>query len=334
MAIVDWEGFDRETSIGFNQFSSANGWSVSSDGQGFSSYGRYASSANGTMERASWFPLMNDGFFQSHCYFDYLPNNQGLHIVATKNGAEQITVRLMPASQLVEIWRNNVVVQSSSFKYPVSIWFFIQIRFNCLVSGGSVEVRINGQTAVTFTGNAAQTGSDGWNGWKLWYIATPTARVDNILVYSATGDSPASWTPETRIWEDLPNGAGATTGWTASAGSNYQCVDEQPSNGDTDYVSASSAGLTDTYAFPSPVPAGAIVYAVGARVNARKDDAGLNEIDLVLRSGGTNYASGVPRPLSTSYARYSALWNLDPATSAAWTVANANAAQAGIRRTS
>jgi hypothetical protein len=46
-----------------------------------------------------------------------------------------------------------------------------------------------------------------------------------------------------------PNGAGATA-WTASAGSNYDCVNETTPD-DADYVYATAAGLLDSYEVPT-----------------------------------------------------------------------------------
>jgi hypothetical protein len=234
----------------------------------------------------------------------------------------------------VQIWRGGGMVAQNSEPWPLGGWFFAQIRFNCLLSGGLVEVWINGRQVLTYSGNTAASGSNGWNGWRVFASSGPEMRIDNVLVYSTTGDAPNSRTPETRIYETLPTGAGGATQWTPSAGSNWQCVDEQPSNGDTDYVSAASSPLTDTYSCPGAAAAGSIIYAVGVHCTARKDDAGTNELDGVLRSAGTDYAAGAPASITTTYARYRWLWNTDPATGTAWTVTGANAAQPGIRRTS
>lgn len=159
-------------------------------------------------------------------------------------------------------------------------------------------------------------------------------RVDNIVVYSATGNPPNTWTPETRILETLPTGAGGETGWTPNgAASNYQCVDEQPSDDDTTYVSAASAGLRDAYSVPASAPAGSIIYAVGVHATAREADAGPSELDTFLRIADSNYDAGAPAALTASYTRYRHIWDLNPATAAAWLLADADAAQPGIRRT-
>ena len=331
MAIIDYEGFDRENA-NLNLYSS-NNWSISADNQGYQSYGRYASTTNGTMQRASAYAAMQEGYWQSHVWFDSVPNNQGLYIRATLAGLEQVSVRFAPTSQKIEVWRGSNKLGESASTYPVGVWFFCQIRYVVTTTLGSVEVWINGKSVLAVTGNTANTGSPNWDGWLLYYVGTPICRVDNIVVYSTTGDSPTSRTPETRIWDTLPTGAGATTQWSPSAGANWQCVDEQPSNGDSDYVLAASSGLTDTYSTPAAAEAGSIIYAVAIHATMRKDDAGTNEVDGVIRSGGNNYAHGSPAGVNSSYGRHRWIWHSDPATGVSWTVAAANSAQPGVRRT-
>ena len=332
MAIVDYEGFDRENA-NLNIFST-NQWSISADGQGYQSYGRYAFSTDGTMQRASAFASMAEGYWQAHIWFDFALNINGLNIRATSAGFEQVSVRFAPNSQKIEVWRGFNKLGESASTYPVGVWFFCQIRYVISTIGGAVEVWINGKSVLSISGNTANTGTPNWDGWQLAYVATPTCRIDNIVVYSTTGDPPTTRTPETRIWDTLPTGAGATTQWSPSAGANWQCVDEQPSNGDTDYVSAASSGLTDTYSTPAEAEAGSIIYAVAVHATMRKDDAGTNEVEGVIRSGGNNYVYGTPTGVNSSYGRHRWIWHSDPATGNQWTVAAANSAQPGIRRTS
>ena len=330
MAIVDYEGFDRETA-NLNIFG-VNEWLISADGQGYQSYGRYAYTGGGIMSRPSRFLPMEEGYWQAHLRFETVPKNIGLNIQATRGNVEQVNVRFA-ISQKIELWRGNTQLAESASAYPIAVWFFCQIRYLITPSGGVVEVWINGQLVLSFAGNTAYTGSPNWDGWQLDYSITSQCRVDNIVVYSTTGDPPTARTPETRIWDTLPTGAGATTQWSPSAGANWQCVDEQPSNGDSDYVSAASSGLTDTYSTPAAAEAGSIIYAVAVHATMRKDDAGTNEVDGVIRSGGNNYVHGSPAGINSSYGRHRWIWHRDPATGNQWTVAAANSAQPGIRRT-
>lgn len=332
MAIVDWEGFDRETS-NLDIFTFTN-FGISGDGQGTFGYGRFAGTTNGAIVRDSWFAPILDGFINCHCWLSGGTNNIGVNINAKLGGANQFTVRLVGGT--VRMFRGSTQVASAFVAIPVNVWFFLQIRFRIEPSGtGYCEARLNGKTILTFSGNTADTGAANWNGWSINYTDSPDFRVDNILVYDTSTPAPSTWTPDTRIWETLPNAAGGTTEWTpVGAAANWQCVDEQPANGDTDYVRADTAPLTDTYSCPSEATVGSIIYAVGVHSTLRKDDAGVNEVDGVIRVGSINYARGAPAPLASgAYGRQRWLWHQNPATAAAWTVSEANSAQPGVRRT-
>lgn len=318
MAIVDWEGFDRETAnVGI--FHSSG--SVSNNGDGAFGYGRRA---GGVFSRITAFAPVDDIFVNLHWY------NIGGHNLWKLAKGTNIVGRFYANGAVFSYALGNVgttVVQANYFA-PAEKWYFLQMRLKPHPTNGYVEMRINGVPLFTFSGNTTGTGDTSIDGWEISSYYT-----DNLLLYSPYGDPPITWTPETRIWDELPNGAGGTTEWTPSSGTNWQCNDEQPSNGDADYVSATTAPLTDTYAAPGPASPGSLIYAVGVHCTARKDDAGTNELDGVLRVGSTNYARGAPAPITASYARYRWLWHQNPATAAAWTVSEANACQPGVRRT-
>jgi hypothetical protein len=333
MALLDWESFARETA-NLGMFTTLTG-DISADGAGPYNYGRYFTrntSQASEVSRLNAWSASQTVFIQWH-YFIVFPNTQGrIHLY--DGSTSQIYVEI-PATNVPVIKRGDgTVLATSSIPLRTGVWEFLQFRVTIANSGGTAELRINGKVAATFTGDTQNTANASCNGWM--YREDPSGnarRIANIVVYSDAGNAPNNWTPETRIWDTLPTGAGGTTQWTPSAGANWQCVDEQPSNGDTDYVSAASAPLTDTYSCPAEATAGSIIYAVAVHATARKDDAGTNEVDGVLRSAGADYANGAPAGLTASYARYRWLWETDPATGVAWTVAGANAAQPGIRRT-
>jgi hypothetical protein len=335
MALLDWEGFDRETA-NLGIFSTFSG-DISSDNSGAFSYGRYfyrASAQASSAGRYNSFANAATAFIQCHIYFSAAFQNY-VQLWLMDGSTNQIGFRVGSDGKPQIVRGDGTVLASAANSVALNTWHFFQFKATVADAGGTAELRLNGQTIATYTGDTKNTANAYVNGWKAEATTSGLAAwFDNIVVYSDTGNAPNTWTPETRIYEDLPNGAGATTEWTASAGANWQCVDEQPSNGDTDYVSAASSPLTDVYAFPaSTVPAGSIVYAVAVHATARKDDAGTNNLDLILRSGATNYASGTSDGLTSSYVRYRRMWDNDPATGTSWTVSGANAASAGIRRT-
>lgn len=326
MAILDWEGFDRETAnLGmFNEYST----NPTNDGTGAFNYGR---AKGDTCARYTAFPSTQTLFIQFHFY--YAVSNMNASVGLLDGNTWQIYFYI--ANDHIPTIRhgNGTTLASGTQAIAIGTWHFVQLKVTIANSGGTAELRINGKSIASYTGDTQNTANASANGWKINTSSGNWVLVDNLLIYDTVGDAPTTWTPETRILETLPNGAGFTTEWTPSAGSNWQCVDEQPSNGDTDYVSAATAPLSDLYAVPASAIAGGIIYGLAVHATVRKDDAGASEVDGLIRSGGTTYAKGSPFVVTSNYVRARWLWSLDPATAAAWTVAGANAAQPGIRRT-
>lgn len=331
MALIDFEGFDRETDIALsNWWQGYAGSSFGADGSGYLGYGRYCQ-PNDFTRTFRTMPATGGPIWINAHVFQPLPPGPGDIIHWQLSGTSQCAVRLQ-TDMRVSFMRDFVTLATTPLPVmALNAWYFLQLRSTISNSVGTMELWINGQLVLSFTGNNSNTGAASCDQWAI--RATNGTRFDNILVYNETGAAPNARTPETRIYTELPNANGSAVGWTPSAGANYQCVDEQPNDGDTSYNSAGSAPLSDLYAYPSTVPTGAIVYAVAAEYDVRKDDGGTNEVDPLVRSGGTTYARGEVRALTTSYQRFKSFWETDPATGSAWTPANANAAEIGIRRT-
>lgn len=331
MAILDLEHFGRETNLLLSGWWAYSSGSISADGAGPFDYGRYIQNPDG---QGRSIPATSVLWFQAHIYVGSTPN--GVTMIRLEDslaGTQQITFTVL-ADGRMEVRRGTgtTLAASDPGVFSLNTWHFIQIRALIANSGGNVQVWLNGRKHIDVTGDTQNTANAHVNYWALGWGGGPQARYANILIYDESGAAPNARTPETRIYADLPNAAGGSSGWTPSAGSNYQCVDEQPNDGDSTYVSAAAAGLDDAYACPASVPGGSTVYAVGVEFDARKDDAGTNDIDGLVRSGGANYPSGSTSPLTTTYQRFRRIWATDPATGAAWTVSGANAAQPGVRR--
>ena len=128
-------------------------------------------------------------------------------------------------------------------------------------------------------------------------------------------------------------GAGTTTQWTPSAGSNYQNIDETAPNGDTDYNSNTVVNDLDTFPFQD-ISTTATVHAVVSLIYAKKTDAGTSKIVSMVRSGGVNYASATEHaPSLDAYEYAPTVYMTNPDTGVAWTAAGVNAAEFGYKRT-
>lgn len=328
MALLDFEHFNRETNLSLSNWLSwsGGGSAVSADGLGPFSYGRFCT---GGIGRFSAFSLTTEIIANFHFFYTGLPGTNAQIWAFKQATSDQAGLQVSPTGTIrITRGASTLVAETTGFTLSINAWHFVQIRMN-LQTSGSYELRVNGKTIISGSGNLQALGSAGADGW----IFPSGYRIANLIVYSTVGANPNTFTPETRIYADLANADGSVSGWTRSGGSaNFDRINEQPNNGDTSYNSAGSAVLDDLYAFASSIPGGSTVYGVANEIVARKDDAGVNDVQCLIRSGGTTYADGVSKALSTSYQRFRNVWTTDPATGLAWTVTNANAAQAGIRR--
>ena len=328
MALIDFEGFDKETNLALSNWWTGGVGSGSVQPTGAFNYGRYI---NGPYGNFRTIPLQSVLWMNVHVKLTIAPNGDIAFVFG--NGASiNVWISWNASLKLICSINGGATQTTNGAVIALGAWYFVQIRLYIHPTVGTVQVYIQGTLVYTFTGNTDRTSTGGVDRWSL-FSGGPFL-YDNIILYNETGAAPNAKTPETRIFAELPTGAGATTAWTPSAGANWQNVDEEPNDGDTTYNSAAAAGLDDLYAFPaSQVPAATTIYAVASEIVARKDDAGLNNIDTLIKSGATTYANGDTFGLTSTFQRFRSIMTTDPATGAAWTVSAANAAQLGIRRT-
>lgn len=332
MAILDYEGFGEETNLLLsNWFNDPRNYIVSGDGGGPYGIGRYYQNSTFEMGRNNWFPNTSELWF--NCHVKMLQYN--VLIVGLRDNTTNQVHLFIDASGRLQIRRGDGTILGTSTKVLAqNAWWFVQWRVLIANSGGTAEIWVENEQWLSVSGVDTQnSGAAQANGWMVGGATGASLNLSNVVIYSTAGNAPTSRTPETICYSDLPTGAGATTNWTPSAGANWQTQDEAPNDGDTTYNSAATA-IDDLYAYPaSPVPASSIVYAVCCEADVRKDDAGTNTVDLLCRGGTTTAPSGTTYNLSNTWTRIRRIFDSDPSTAGAWTVANANASQVGIRRT-
>lgn len=120
-------------------------------------------------------------------------------------------------------------------------------------------------------------------------------------------------------------GAGADTAWTGT----YTEIDEAVYS-DADFVNSPTADQVELFAQSTTVPTGYVVQAVVVTARAKKGSSGPANLQLAVRSNGTNYFSS-SQALDEGYGAHFNVWETDPATSADWTTSAANAIQFGVK---
>lgn len=202
------------------------------------------------------------------------------------------------------------------------------------ISAGSCVVRVNGLTWITVT-----TGED------LKSTANATANIirvgsslnlgncdiDDVYICDGTGSANNGLLGDVMVSVLRPSGAGNSTGWTPSAGSNYQNVDETTSDGDTTYNSTATPGAVDLYALDDLAANPGAIKGLQWNAMIRKDDASSYVLNRVIRTGGVDYTGSTSIAPNTTYVNYHEIFDVNPGTSAAWTKSEVDALQAGVK---
>lgn len=263
-----------------------------------------------------------------HVNFTGLPGSDTAFLTLRDGATSHVDLRITAAGAIRATRNGTSLGISSSGIISTGTWYWLCAKFTIDDSAGVVEVHLNNSSVLSLTSQDTRNGANA--SANNFQVTTPAAgaQVDNLVVLNTAGSSLNDIpTEEWRISTQTATGAGNSTQWTPSAGSNYQNVDDATSiDSDSTYNSSSTAGHTDLFAignFDSGV-----VRAVQTCITARKDDGGTREIREKCRSGSTNY-SGATQAISSSYLTYRELREVDPATAAAWTLSNLDAAEFG-----
>lgn len=324
MAFVLMDGFDHYTKTQ----AAAKGWSQNfNDAMIAGRFGFQAANITAGNGRTHALPSTYSTVI---CGFAIYPS-------VTTSGANKRFYRIMAGSTntcqiaftntgiITVLNSSDTTIATGSTALLATTWYYIEVKLVVNGASGTVEVHVNGATEIaSTTGNFGSTNVDTikvGDDFNCYY--------DDLYAVDTTGTNNNSFLGDFRVYPLYPTGAGASTQWAPTgAGSNYACVNETTPDDDTTYVSDSTVGHIDTYAFGS-ISTSASVFGTQTNMYARKDDAGTRQVAMVTRQGGSNTVYGT-KTMASTYAFYSDLHDFDT-TGSAWTPTNINGDQYGIK---
>lgn len=212
-------------------------------------------------------------------------------------------------------------VYSPPGSVPMNTWHHLDLKiFQSTSSASSIEWSLNGApiTDTRSDGDVLavyqylQFGRDHFR-WSIgWYI-------DNLYVLDTTGTVNNDILGPIRVDDLYPNGIGNSSAMTTSDGIsyNFEMVDENPPNDDTDYVYSDTAGTLDTYLTNDSAGPSEVIAGVIANVVSKKTDAGAKFVRPVARISSVDY-NGDSSALAESYGLATHVWDESPATATTW----------------
>jgi hypothetical protein len=250
-------------------------------------------------------------------------------------GTQHVDIRMDGMGRLVATRGDGAQIGSPSANaLTVGVYYSLGVR--CVIddASGIIEARINGSSTGWLNMSSVDTRNGGnptannfdWcigsAGGDLYYDDT----LINDAVSSGTGDL-VSFPGDVRVECLYPTGAGSSTDFTPSTGSNWQNVDDPQTDGDSTYNESATVGHRDMFQMGNLVTGTGTVLGLQACAIARKTDSNTRTIALSVRLGTTNYNSPA-FSVSNTYSGFTYMWTLDP-TNNQWTIANVNAAEGG-----
>lgn len=245
-------------------------------------------------------------------------------------GTTQVELRLTAANALT-FTRNGTVLATTaaSFIAPAT-WHYYEIATTINNTTGTYTVYMDGVAIMTGSGANTRNTANSFADRVAFPSFIANVVLDDVYMNDGTGSSPDNsvW-GEISIMTQYPTGAGATTDWTPSTGANWAAVDEAPPS-TADYVSSSTPNQIDTYGV------GVLPVAVGTvrgrqiMLYAEKDDGGVRQIAPVVRHSGSNNV-GTTVTMAASYTFYAQRYATNPGTGVAWTLADCNVDEIGVK---
>ncbi len=252
-------------------------------------------------------------------------------ILSDENGIHQVQLHL-DSDYSIKAYDGAHSVLGSSAAGVISsntlMWQYIEVKVVISATVGEVIVRVNEEIVLNLTTQDTKYGTDyiGKLEWRAFYNNIDTY-MDDIYV------DDSQFHGNCHVKTFLPDSDETHTDFIRSAGSNdYECVDENPPNNDTDYIKSSTVGDKSTFG----ITTGALGTVKGIQISqlVRSDNAGVRKIKPLIRSNSTDYqGTETEVPYQAIYISRMECWDTDPDDSAAWTQTKLEAAEFGLEIT-
>lgn len=231
-------------------------------------------------------------------------------------------------------------IATANYSLKADRWYVIEAQVKVDNSAGTVVVKVNNSTVLSYTGDTAAGATTAiavvhfgcYNpaaGYGVDY-----AWLDDIAVNDTTGSYQTTWPGLGGVYLLRPDGDGATTTWDCSTGTvHYTLVDDVPAN-TTDWVQAVSSGEIDLYDLEAAPTYVNTINLVEVLYQAAVTESGYNTIMDVVRQGTVNYTDGTSTIVNLAadgYEMYKGTaYYVQPNGSGVWGTTEVNALQAGV----
>lgn len=225
----------------------------------------------------------------------------------------------------------GVVLGTTTFLLVQDVYYYIELKVTIDNTTGSAEVRIDELSKLSLSNVDTQNSANAYASTvKLGVVGAANHYFDDLYICDGSGTANNNFLGTCQVDALLPNAEGTNLQWTPSTGTlHYAVVDESPPN-TTDYVSDAVAANRDSWNYPAlPAITNPSVIGVQLILVAQKDDTGARSIKPLCKSGATTNVLAA-QALNTAWTAHLGIWETNPNTATAWTIATVEAAEFGV----
>lgn len=255
---------------------------------------------------------------------------------------ESINLRLRADGE-IDVYRVDTFLGTTSgAAIEANIWCHVELKVYAHNTSGTVDIRVNESSVLSLSGIDTAVGSYLHTSWRLWSLDSGSVKFDDVYFLDGSGSKNNALLGPKQVKTIFPNAVGDDSGWTSTAGSNYECVDENPVDDAVSYVSSNVSGQFDLYNYEDISDVQMPEGIVGVQVNTDCARTGSLTFGFLAFVKGTDFASLPPaygsnptqHPLYTvdhsDFQTKSSIMEYD-ADDNDWTLEALNATQFGVK---
>lgn len=333
MTLLFMDGFDHYDTAGqlLDKWDSGAIGGVGTLYGRFGSEGVYFSSLSTNLNKL--FPGTYTTLYMGVAYYYAESNpsyNSGYPLIRFYDDSSVIQVQIHPTSSYAfAAYRgdNTLLGTSSNNVFNSNRWHYLEVKVTISDTTGEVVMRVDGSTILNLTSQDTKNGSA-----YIGSIRLHPTYADWDTYYDDFYVDDAQFHGDCRVRTFVPDSDGNSSDFTRSTGSNdYECVDEQGSNEDTDYIYSDTLNHKSIFG----ITTGSLGTVEGVQVNnhVRLDQAGTRKIKAICRSNSVDYQGSESDAIPANYIYESEIWETDPDDSGAWTQTKLEAAEFGLEIT-
>lgn len=238
----------------------------------------------------------------------------------------------------VQLWKRDnpvgdpVVIATSAFPaLTANAWWHVEVKALFSLTGtGTFELRIEGIPVLVQTGLNTSIAQPYLAGMQNNHAVT--TNIKDFVLWDGSGSHNNNFLGSVQVYDLLPT-SDVALNWTPTGAANgYSILSDVPPN-DAKYISAAWPAPSPYEAGMSDLPTNiSSIKGVITRYRAAKIDGGDGQIQPKVKSGVSSQ-TGTDRAITVAQTFYEDIFEVDPNTTAAWTVDAVNAMTLQLNRT-